>query len=88
MNTHTHTHTRNYTTNTGEAERLYADNVEFDELIAALKTGAYFEAYARRRGRRSSGVVASLQNSRLLEFSQLGATSQCTILLVSLHEPY
>ena len=68
----------------------YADNAEFDELIAALKTGAYFEAYARRRGRRGSGVVASPRNSRLLEFSRerLPSGEDPTIPLVPLHEPY
>jgi len=68
----------------------YADNAEFDELIAALKTGAYFEAYARRRGRRGSGVVASPRNSRLLEFSRerLPSSEDPAIPLVPLQEPY
>ena len=68
----------------------YADNAEFDELIAALKTGAYFEAYARQRGRCGSGVVASPRNSKLLEFrrERLPSGEDPAIPLVPLHEPY
>ena len=76
LNTHKHTHIQTTNTHTHKQQtqekqkKLYADNAEFDELIAALKTGAYFEAYARWRGRCGSGVVASPRNSRLLEFSR------------------
>ena len=46
----------------------YADNADLDDLIAALKSGEYFDMYARRRSRRLS--VSSPRNSRLLENSR------------------
>lgn len=65
----------------------YADNAEFDELITALKTGAYFDTYARRRGKRNSGVMVSPRNSRLLEFSRERPPSVADST-APLHEPY
>ena len=46
LNTHKHTHIQTTNTHTHKQQtqkkqkKLYADNAEFDELIAALKTGA------------------------------------------------
>lgn len=46
----------------------YADNADLDDLIAALKSGEYFDMYAKRRSRRLS--VSNPRNSRLVEPSR------------------